>query len=82
LLSSTAIVNDLDSAISLSQKFPDFRFVTLDGDLAEGTGLIESGSPVADESLFGKRQLLQEIRKEIPIKQNELNGISQKNFRV
>ncbi|MCK7517322.1 MAG: hypothetical protein MZV64_06140 [Ignavibacteriales bacterium] len=39
LLSNTAIVNDLDSAISLSQKFSDFRFVTLDGDLAEGTGL-------------------------------------------
>ena len=78
LLSDTAIVNDLDSAISLSQKFTDFRFVTLDGDLAEGTGLIESGSPVADESLFGKRQLLLEIKKEIPLKQNELNELSQK----
>jgi chromosome segregation protein len=78
LLCNTAIVNDLDSAISLSQKFSDFRFVTLDGDLAEGTGLIESGSPVADESLFGKRQLLLEIKKEIPLKQNELNELSQK----
>jgi chromosome segregation protein len=78
LLSSTAIVNDLDSAIYLSQKFPDFRFVTLDGDLAEGTGLIESGSPVADESLFGKRQLLLEIKKEIPLKQNELNELSKR----
>jgi len=78
LLCNTAIVNDLDSAISLSQKFSDFRFVTLDGDLAEGTGLIESGSPVADESLFGKRQLLLEIKKEIPLKQNELNQLSQK----
>jgi len=78
LLSNTAIVNDLDSAIFLSQKFSDFRFVTLDGDLAEGTGLIESGSPVADESLFGKRQLLLEIKKEIPLKQNELNELSKK----
>ena len=78
LLSDTAIVNDLASAISLSQKFPDFRFVTLDGDLAEGRGLIESGSPVADESLFGKRQLLLEIKKEIPLKQNELNELSRK----
>ncbi|MBE0570348.1 MAG: chromosome segregation protein SMC [Ignavibacteriaceae bacterium] len=78
LLNNTAIVNDLDSAILLSQKFSDFRFVTLDGDLAEGTGLIESGSPVADESLFGKRQLLLEIKKEIPLKQNELNELSKK----
>ena len=78
LLSNTAIVSDLDSAISLSQKFSDFRFVTLDGDLAEGTGLIESGSPVIDESLFGKRQLLLEIKKDIPSKQNELNELSKK----
>jgi len=33
---------------------------------------------VADESLFGKRQLLLEIKKEIPIKQNELNELSKK----
>jgi len=78
LLNSTAIINDLDSAIGLSLKFPDFRFVTLNGDLAEGTGLIESGSPVADESLFGKRQLLIEIKKEIPFKQNELDELSRK----
>lgn len=78
LLGRTAIVNDLDNAISLSQKFPEFRFVTVDGDLAEGTGLIESGSPVVDESLFGKRQLLLEIKKDIPSKQNELNQISRK----
>jgi len=78
LLSSTAIVSDLDSAITLSLKFPDFKFVTLNGDLAEGSGLIESGSPVADESLFGKRQLLLEIKKEIPIKQNELKELSKK----
>lgn len=78
LLSKTAIVNDLDSAIKLSGNFPDFRFVTLDGDLVEGSGLIESGSPLADESLFGKRQLLSEIKKEIPSKQKELNGLSEK----
>lgn len=78
LLSGTAIVSDLDSAITLSLKFPDFRFVTLSGELAEGSGLIESGSPVADESLFGKRQLLLEIKNEIPIKQNELDDLSKK----
>ncbi len=78
LLDKTAIVKDLDSAISLSQKFSDFRFVTLDGDLAEGTGLIESGSLVADESLFGKRQLLLEIKKVIPERQDELREISNK----
>ena len=78
LLSKTAIVNDLDSAIALSLKYPDFRFVTLDGDLAEGSGLIESGSPLVDESLFGKRQLLLEIKKEIPSKQKELDELSNK----
>jgi chromosome segregation protein len=78
LLSSTAIVDDLDSAMSLSIKFPDFRFVTLDGDLAEGTGSIEGGSTRADESLFGKRQLLDEIKKEIPTKQIELDALTEK----
>ena len=78
LLNQTAIVNDLNSAIALSQKHPDFRFVTLDGDLAEGSGLIESGSPLVDESLFGKRQLLIEIKKEIPSNQKELDNLSNK----
>ncbi|MCW8995719.1 MAG: hypothetical protein OQK77_07880, partial [Psychromonas sp.] len=49
-----------------------------DGDLAEGTGLIEGGSPKADESLFGKRQLLDEIKKEIPSKQQELDLVTEK----
>ncbi len=78
LLSKTAIVDDLDSAIALSLKYPDFRFVTLDGDLAEGSGLIESGSPLVDESLFGKRQFLLEIKKEIPSNQKELDELSDK----
>lgn len=78
LLSKTAIVNDLDSAIALSLKYPDFRFVTVDGDLVEGSGLIESGSPLVDESLFGKRQLLIEIKKEIPSNQKELDDLSNK----
>jgi chromosome segregation protein len=78
LLNKTAVVNDLSSAIELSLRYPDFRFVTLDGDLAEGSGLIESGSPVVDESLFGKRQLLTEIKKDIPFKQKELDELSVK----
>lgn len=78
LLSTTAIVSDLDSALALSHKYSDFRFVTLNGDLVEGSGLIESGSSVADESLFGKRQLLLEIKKEIPLKQNELNALNKR----
>ncbi|MDH3268887.1 MAG: chromosome segregation protein SMC, partial [Ignavibacteria bacterium] len=78
LLSKTAIVDDLDSTIALSIKHPDFRFVTLDGDLVEGSGLIESGSPLVDESLFGKRQLLLEIKKEIPSNQKELDELSDK----
>ena len=66
MLINTAIVNDFDSAISLSLKYPEFRFVTKDGDLVEGSGCIESGSPSkADETLFGKKQLLSELKKEL-----------------
>ena len=79
MLISTAIVNDLGSAILLSLKYPEFRFVTKDGDLVEGTGLIESGSPSkSDETLFGKKQLLSELKKDIPSKQQELDELSEK----
>lgn len=76
LLGNTAIVDNLDSAISLASNFPEYRFVTLEGDLAEGNGFIESGSsPQSDESLFGKKQLLAELKKEIPDRQKELNEL-------
>ncbi|MGB5529140.1 MAG: chromosome segregation protein SMC [Ignavibacteriaceae bacterium] len=79
MLINTAIVNDFDSAISLSLKYPEFRFVTKDGDLVEGSGCIESGSPSkADETLFGKKQLLSELKKDIPAKQHELDELSEK----
>lgn len=79
MLINTAIVNDLESAISLSLKYPEFRFVTKDGDLVEGTGLIESGSQSkSDETLFGKKQLLSELKKDIPSKQLELGELSEK----
>ena len=76
LLNRTAIVNDFDNALLLSKKFPEFRFVTLDGDVVEGTGLIEAGSSKEDESLFGKRQLLDEIKKDIPSKEKELDEVT------
>ena len=79
ILHNTAIVSDIDSAISLSLKYPEFRFVTKDGELAEGTGFIESGSPSkADETLFGKKQLLAELKNDIPSKQLELDELSEK----
>ena len=83
ILNNTAIVDDLDSAINLSFRFPAFRFVTLAGDLAEGSGLIESGSQNrANESLFGKKQLLNEIKKDIPIKQKEISLISERILKL
>ena len=79
ILHKTAIVNDIDSAISLSLKYPEFRFATKDGELAEGTGFIESGSlSKSDETLFGKKQLLSELKNEIPSKQIELDELSEK----
>jgi chromosome segregation protein len=78
LLEKTAIVTELDAAISLSSQYPAFRFVTMEGDLADGTGLIEAGSIRVDESLFGKRQLLDEIKKQIPPRQNEVEMLTEK----
>lgn len=78
ILRDTAIVKNLDTAINLSMKYKDFRFVTVDGDYADGDGIIAGGSPPQmDESLFGKKQLLDELKKELPVRQKSLNAIAQ-----
>lgn len=67
LLSNIAVVKDIDAAINLMNRFPEFNFVTLNGDLIKSEGVIEAGSlPTADETLFGRKQLLEDLKKEVP----------------
>ncbi len=67
VLNNIAVIKDLSSAIELHKKYPEFSFTTLEGDIVHGSGIIEAGSlPKQDETLFGRRQLLQNLFNELP----------------
>jgi chromosome segregation protein len=77
LLRNTAIVKDFESAVRLSSHYPAISFATLDGDFLSSEGIIDSGvSPRFDETLFGKKQLLEQLKSELPGRQQELKKLS------
>ena len=72
-LSKIGVTSDLKSAIELNSKYPDFNFTTLDGDFVKHDGVIEAGSlPKQDETIFGRRQLLDNLIKEYPKHESNL----------
>jgi len=71
-----AIVNSLDTAFRLKEKYRDFSFATLEGDYLDNIGVIEGGSlPKGDESLFGRKQFLDKIKNELPVYEKELDQL-------
>ena len=79
LLYFTVIVDDFDTAFTLSKKYSDFNFVTLKGDFISSKGLIEAGSaPRLDDSLFGRMKLLENLKDELPLKEKELYALQDK----
>ena len=76
ILSKTVIVDSLDTAFNLSKKYSDFNFATLNGDYLEKSGIIEAGSaPRLDDSLFGRKQLLDKLKDEYPQRENDLENL-------
>ena len=76
LLNRTAVVENIETAFKLSEKYPDFNFVTLQGDFLTSTGLIEAGSaPKLDDSLFGRMKLLENLKNEFPRKEKGLTEL-------
>ena len=79
MMENVAIVNDLDIAFELSEKYSDFSFATLNGDYIDKRGVVESGSaPKLDDSLFGRKQLLENLRREFPKREADLVGLKSK----
>lgn len=79
ILSNVAIVDSLDSMIRFSTKYSGFSFSTLEGDFIDASGLVESGSSTqADNSLFGRMQLLEDLKKDFPAEEKKLFEISHK----
>ncbi len=77
LLSNIVITSNLDSAIELHKKFNQFSFATLEGDFVQSNGVIEAGSaPQLDETLFGRKQHLENLKKEFPKYEANLANIA------
>ncbi|MFA6596514.1 MAG: chromosome segregation protein SMC [Ignavibacteriaceae bacterium] len=78
LLVNTAVVDTLENAFALSKQFSPFNFATLNGDFVHNSGVIEAGSaPKLDDTLFGRKQLLENLKKEIPQRDAQLLEIKQ-----
>ena len=76
LLNVTAVASDIETAFKLSLKYPDFNFVTTEGDFVSNSGLIEAGSaPKLDDSLFGRMKLLDNLKDEFPRREKELREL-------
>lgn len=75
-LSSFVVVKDLQAALDLSNRFPRFSFATVDGDVIYNNGVVEAGSlPKLDETLFGRKQMLEDLKKGLPEYEVKLSGI-------
>ncbi len=76
ILDKSAIVDTLETAFSLSEKYGEFNFATLSGDYIDNSGVVESGSkPKLSESLFGRMQLLENLKNEFPKREEEINKL-------
>ena len=78
ILGSTAIVTDLETAFNLYNKYPGFNFSNLNGDYIDSNGIVEAGSaPRVDDTLFGRKHLLQNMRKEFPLREKQLADLQE-----
>jgi len=78
-LDKTAVVDSIENALKLSRKYGEFNFVTIDGDYIDQYGIIEGGSiPKLDDSVFGRKQLLQNLRGDFSKRENELVSTKEK----
>ncbi|MBL1212347.1 MAG: chromosome segregation protein SMC [Ignavibacteriae bacterium] len=73
ILYNTAITQDLDTALELSAKYPEYEFATMIGDIVKVNGIVEGGSePAIDDTLFGRKQLLENLKDEYPKLEKQL----------
>lgn len=72
-LDKTVVVSSIENALRLSKKYTDFNFVTLEGDYIDQFGIIEGGAiPRLDDSVFGRKQLLQNLKESFSEKEKQL----------
>ena len=73
ILKNICIVEDLEKAFSLYSDYSNFSFATLNGDFVSRDGVIEAGAvPRLDDSLFGRKQFLENLSLEFPVHEKSL----------
>jgi chromosome segregation protein len=79
VLNNTALVNSLETAVKLNQKYPSFNFATPQGDIIFTNGIVEAGGLAnMDDSLFGRKLLLENLRNEFPNINEKIESIKEK----
>jgi chromosome segregation protein len=72
-LSRTFIVDTVETAFKLASKYKEFNFAALNGDFISSTGVIEAGAPPKlDDTIFGRKQLLINLKDEFPQREKAL----------
>jgi len=62
ILGNVCIVDSLETAQTLVEKFPHFDFVTIEGDVFRSSGFVEvSGEKTSNEAAFGRKKILSEL---------------------
>jgi chromosome segregation protein len=83
ILDKVAVVDSLERSIELFPKYPDFNFTTTNGDFINSSGIVEGGSaPKLDDSLFGRKQILENLMNEFPRREQHLETIKEEITKV
>jgi chromosome segregation protein len=65
LLGDVVFVENFSQATKLAERFPQFRFVTLHGEIVKGNYLIKGGSPSrSSDSIIGQRETLRRLQEQ------------------
>lgn len=76
ILDKVAVVDSLETALSLQQNYRAFCFTSINGDYLDNNGIVEAGSePRLDDSLFGRKQLLENLKNDFPVKETALDQL-------
>ncbi len=77
ILYDVAYIENIETAFILSKKFREFSFVTPGGEFIDANGVVEGGAPLKiEESLFGKKQYLDNLKNELPVCNTKLEKLA------
>lgn len=77
IISGTVIIDTLEHALALYSRYPEFSFATLQGDYISKQGFIDGGAiPRADDTIFGRRQLLKDLLASLPAMEQEYQAVN------